>query len=131
MDVAIPRIDGWKATRILVRRVPLARSIFAVIAGLCCILAVTIGLDAVVPMLIPNAFLGPDGGGAVGLLLLTVFYATVATALGGFLTASMVTHHRSLHALVLGALSLLLMVAATRSFGIAFRSGTTRRRWLS
>lgn len=91
----------------------MARSILAVFAGLCCIVALSLAADAAVWALLPRAFRGPEGGGAVGLLLLTLAYVAFATALGGYLTALVAAREPTRHAVALGALSLALMVAAT------------------
>lgn len=91
----------------------MTRSIAAILAGLVGIIAVLLAVDAMVPILLPGAFSGPDGGGAVGVLLLTVAYVAAATMLGGYITARVAPSRPARHALVLGVLVLGLVVTGT------------------
>jgi hypothetical protein len=78
----------------------MARSITAVFAGLCLIATLSFAADVAVPILIPWAFAGPEAGGAVGLLLLTLTYVAFATAAGGYLTAYLALRRPTRHALI-------------------------------
>lgn len=91
----------------------MVRSIAAVFAGLCLILALSLAADVAAPVLLPRAFAGPDAGGAAGLLVLTLTYVAFATAAGGYLTARLAASRPARHALVLGLLSLVLVVVGT------------------
>lgn len=91
----------------------MVRSVLAVSVGLCFILAFSFAADVAVPILVPGAFSGPEGGSAVGLLLLTVTYVAVATVLGGYLTAQVAGSHPARHALALGGLALVLVATGT------------------
>lgn len=91
----------------------MARSIMAIFAGLCVIVALAFAADVAVPILFPWAFGGPDAGGAVGLLILTLAYVAVATTAGGFFTAHLAARDPAKHALVLGGLGLVLVATGT------------------
>lgn len=91
----------------------MTRSITAVFAGLCLMVALSFAADVAVPNLIPWAFAGPEAGGAAGLLLLTLAYVAFATAAGGYVTAYLAARHPARHALVLGGVGLVLVAAGT------------------
>ena len=91
----------------------MARSIAAVLAGLCSIFVVLLAVDAMVPILFPDAFSGPEGGGAASVLLLTTTYIAASTVLGGYITARVAPNRPTGHALILGVLVLGLAAAGT------------------
>jgi hypothetical protein len=89
------------------------RSILAIVAGFVAIAVFALGADAVVRRALPQFF---DPGGRsdhAGMLVVMIIYSTVFATAGAWLTARLAPGRPLRHALVLGALGLVLAVPVT------------------
>jgi hypothetical protein len=89
------------------------RSIWAVVAGFLFILVLSLGADAIMHAMSPKLF-GANGGTTnLALLCLTTVYVAVFATVGCYLTARLAPSHPMRHALILGALGLIVSLITT------------------
>ena len=84
------------------------RSIWAVVAGFLFIFVISTGTSLLVHLLAPNIFMANGGTNNVVILCLTTLYTGVFAVVGCYLAARMAPSHPMRHALILGALGLIL-----------------------
>lgn len=89
------------------------RSILAIVAGFVAIAVLALGADAVVRRALPQFFGPGDRSDHTGMLIVMIVYSTVFAAAGAWLTARLAPSHPLRHALILGALGLVLAVPVT------------------
>ncbi len=89
------------------------RSVLAIVAGFVAIAVLALGADAVMLRALPQLF-GPEGRSEhTGLLLAMIVYSAGFAAAGAWLTARLAPNRPLRHALILGALGLVLAVPVT------------------
>ena len=89
----------------------MARSILAVVVGYLLIAFLSVGGDALVHSMFPNAYGADRRLEDTGLLLVTMLYVAIFAILGCYVTARLAPRDPMKHALILGALGVVTQVA--------------------
>jgi hypothetical protein len=92
---------------------PVARSVIAVVVGFVVIGVLAMGTDAILKAAVPQIFGPNDRVGSLPWLLFIQLYVFVYAVFGCWLTARLAPNRPMRHALILGALGLVLNVAGT------------------
>ena len=91
------------------------RSVVAIVVGFLLIGALAMGTDMLVMQAFPSAFNEAGRTSDMSLLMLMAAYVAVYAILGCYVTARLAPNRPMRHALILGALGLIMNIAATIS----------------
>jgi hypothetical protein len=89
------------------------RSIWAVVAGFLFIAVLSLGADKIMMAMAPRLFTANGGTTNLAILCLMTLYVAVFATVGSYLTARLAPSHPMRHALILGALGLVVSLYAT------------------